>query len=321
MATQKRQRPGRKTRLRLRTTSDLARHLKMREDYLLELANELDTPDSAALLYKSWQIPKKGSGFRRIDAPRQKLKWVQKRINALILQRMQAHKTAKGGVRGSNLKKNAQPHVGQPMVANFDLQDFFSNVSSGQVYSWFCHVGCAPTVARLLTRLTTFNGCLPQGAPTSSALAVLVMHPLNARIEGFASQHGANHTLYVDDLTLSGPSYLRQLERPIYRIIEQSGAAPNVAKTKFRSQNERQEVTGVVVNKKLSINREKRRQLRALLYQCQILGPAAMAAKYKHPSVEALRGYLGGSIGHVRNVNTQQGDDFLAQFKKIDWSR
>lgn len=161
-----------KNKHKFMTISDLARHLDVSKECLQDVLSKLYSDD--ARLYRSWDEPKPSGGTRPIDSPREKLKFVQRRINERILQRTQISKIATGGVRGRRLKDNLMTHLSQPMVANFDLKTFFSNISNSQVYRLFALIGASPDVARILTRLTTFKGRIPQGAPTSPMLANLV---------------------------------------------------------------------------------------------------------------------------------------------------
>ena len=163
-----------KKRLKLRTVKDLSRHLGMPAEDLWDLARTLGTDQGKKLLYRSREKPKKSGGTRQIDAPTDRWKWVLRRINKRILQRVKVDPTALGSVRGKKLIDNVSPHVGKPMVATCDLANFFPSIRSGRVYETFQAIGCAPDVAHLLTRLTTVDGRVPQGSPTSPMLAVLV---------------------------------------------------------------------------------------------------------------------------------------------------
>ena len=96
-----------KKKHKLRTTSDLARHLGVKKEYLQDILGELDS--DASSLYRSWDQPKPSGDTRPIDTPREKLKFVQRRINERILQRTQIDKIATGGVRGKRLKDNLMP--------------------------------------------------------------------------------------------------------------------------------------------------------------------------------------------------------------------
>src|SRR6185436_20457188 len=71
---------------------------------------------------------------------------------------------------------NAFQHLGKHLVVRIDIQDFFSSITDRQIYSvWADKLGNSPPVASLLTTLTTYRRHLPQGAPTSTYLANLVL--------------------------------------------------------------------------------------------------------------------------------------------------
>jgi len=68
----------------------------------------------------------------------------------------------------------------------------------------------APTLSRAHHRLGRRLAAphLPQGAPTSPALANLAAFTLDRRLTGLAGALDATYTRYADDLTLSGSSRL-----------------------------------------------------------------------------------------------------------------
>ncbi len=312
----------RKQRLKLRTIRDLSRCLGVPEGDLSRLVEKLDTRWGKRALYRSWDEPKKSGGTRRIDAPTKEWRWVLQRINRRILQRLYIDSTAKGGIQGKSLIDNVLPHVGKPMIAKFDLQDFFPSIASGRVYDLFCKIGCVPDVARVLTRLTTVDGKLPQGSPTSSMLAVLVTgyggkQSFNGRLRRLASQHKSLCTTWVDDVTISGPRYLARLQGTVEKIAKQYRLKLNQNKNAFLSQQEQQVVTGVVVNSKPSVSRRERRQIRTILYQCQKRGLRAVEIR-EGPK---LRERLLGKILYVQGINAEQGKPLMALFQSIDWSK
>ena len=170
------------------------------------------------------------------------------------------------------------------MVANFDIEQFFSNITSEQVCRIFCAIGAAPDVAKVLTRLTTFKGRLPQGTPTSPMLANLVAGYggracLDGRIEGLCKKHRSRNGRWIDDISISGPRYLQKLKPTVERIIEQSGFKPNRDKGGFASNKESQVVTRHLVNVKPNVRKDERRRLRAILHKCRTKGPEMFADK------------------------------------------
>lgn len=301
-----------------RTISDLAQHLCVRKEYLQEVSGELDSDELR--LYRSWNQPKPSGGTRPIDTPREKLKFVLRRINERILQRTQISRIATGGVRGRRLKDNLMTHLGQPMVANFDLKSFFSNINNIHAYRLFTLIGASPDVARMLTRLTTFKGRLPQGSPTSPMLANLVagyggVRCLDGRIGGLCKKNNFRTKRWIDDISVSGAPYLAKFEPTIEKIITQAGFIPNRQKTNFASKDEAQIITGHLVNYRPNVRKQERRELRAILHRCKTIGPEGCTKG----SVEPLKRRLRGKISHLISINPEVGQKFLNKFNSIEW--
>ena len=74
-----------------------------------------------------------------------------------------------------NIVTNAEQHLRKAWLLNADLEDFFHYVTADEVLRVFTEKPFEfPTdLANLLTRLTTLNGRLPMGAPTSPVLSNL----------------------------------------------------------------------------------------------------------------------------------------------------
>jgi hypothetical protein len=125
------------------------------------------------------------------------------------------------------------------------------------VYTMFVQrLGCVPDVARILTRLTTLDGAIPQGAPTSTMVANIVLEPLVLRVRGLADQHGAAYGQFVDDGTISGPSHLRRLLPLVKQIVAQAGFTAKESKTVCVDADHEQIVTGYRVNHQLDVPRK-----------------------------------------------------------------
>ncbi len=299
----------------IRTSKDLSRLLGVKEEILNKISQ------SAHLMYRSRNEPKKTGGTRPIDSPSSHLKWIQSKINKCLLQRTRVHKSAMGGIRGKRLKDNAEKHVGKNLVGKFDLENYFTNISHKQVYNRFCSMGCSPDVARILTKLTTYKGRIPQGAPTSTMLANLVAayardnHSFNARIDSLARKRNATATTWVDDVTISGPCYIQKEANTFEKIARQSGFIPNTDKNEFINSNQQQFVTGAVVNQKVSASKDYRKAIRAELHQLKVHGPSNIC---KEP-IKKVKAKLRSKIAHVDNLNHEQGEKLLKEFNAIDW--
>ena len=218
--------------------------------------------------YSAFTIPKRDGSPRTILAPCRSLKHIQRRILQRIVAPLDTHDAAHGFRRRRSIATNAAPHANQEMVLSVDLADFFPSISAKRIYGLFRKLGWPQNVASMLTRLTTCHGCLPQGAPTSPALANLIARRLDRRIEGLAHRRNLAYTRYADDLTLSGPADQVRKALPMVRgIIIEEGFLIAEKKVRFMRRGRRQLVAGLVVNDRLSTPRAYRRRIRAAIHR------------------------------------------------------
>lgn len=238
-----------------------------------ELARRLGTTPgdlrAARARYARFSIPKRAGGTREILAPDASTKALQRRILRRLLGRLSIHVASHGFERGRSIVSNAAPHAGSRVVVRLDVQDFFASTSTRRVRRLFRVIGWDREAARILTRLTTVDDGLPAGAPTSPRLANLVNVRLDARLEGLARANGATYTRYADDLTFSfaedRPPAIRQVIRATKRFLGHDGYVLHEGrKLRIRRGHERQIVTGLVVNSRPALPRERRRWLRAV---------------------------------------------------------
>lgn len=173
-------------------------------DLLFISLRTLESFANAKNAYRCWDEPKKSGGVRRIEAPHENLKAAQRRI-ALLLQRIKPPKYLMAPVKKRSYVHNAAAHRGSKAFRLLDIEDYFPSCSDKKVY-WFFHkkMQCAPDVSAILTKLTTFNGHLPQGSPCSPILAYLAYIEMWEQIDAIVSSSGCRLSIYADDITISG---------------------------------------------------------------------------------------------------------------------
>ena len=197
-----------------------------------------------------------GEKIRPIKQPINELDEVLRKVKLGVLDRIKLPSYLHGGVKEHSPLTNATPHVSKSAVLNFDIANFFPSVKPRQVYEMFYkHCRFPADVSRILTRLVTFEGQLPQGSPTSTVVANLVILPLAYRLYHLAEKHKCDYTQFVDDGTISGLGYIEKLRPLIDKIILQSGfrASPKPSKRTTTYQSDEQVVTGVRVNRKIDV--------------------------------------------------------------------
>ena len=285
--------------------------------------------------YVRFHISKKAGGERLISAPMPRLKRAQYWILQHILEQLALHPAAHGFCQGRSIVTNAQPHVGTAVIINFDLQDFFPSISYKRVKGLFRSFGYSESVATILGLLCTeplvetveldgktyyvalSDRHLPQGAPTSPAIANLLCRRLDRRLTQMAEAIGFTYTRYADDLTFSTSSdHLHQICNLLKRtasIVAHEGFTIHPEKTRVLRRSRQQEVTGIVVNDKLNIDRETLKRFRATLYQIEKDG---LAGKQWGNSTDLLTS-IQGFANYVAMVNPEKGAQFLDQVKRI----
>lgn len=263
--------------------------------------------------YRRFAMPKKTGGERIISAPMPRLKRAQYWVLDNILARAPLHQAAHGFVPGRSIVSNAAPHVGQAVVINLDLKDFFPSIGMPRIKGVFAQLGYSEQVATILALLSTeaatdevgIDGetffvahgerALPQGAPSSPALTNILCKRLDARLQACAAKLGFRYTRYADDLTFSGGADARKLAGKLLwrakQIVIDEGFTPHPDKQHVMRDAQRQMVTGIVVNQKPSLERETLRRFRATLFQVEKDGPAGKQWNGNTNVIDALEGY------------------------------
>lgn len=267
-------------------------HLALLVGYSIEYLCKVSNAQTHS--YRKFRIPKVSGGWRKIAEPLPSLKEIQRFILDNILYKCEPSKFAKAFIPGKSIRENARFHRNQPMVLSLDIQDFFPSISASRVYGLFWRMGYCKPVTTMLTQLCTLDGSLPQGAPTSPALSNLVSLRLDRRLSNYAIKNAIRYTRYADDLTFSGNFNTGSVIRLVRKVLFDDGLELNVEKTRLMQRHNRQEVTGIVVNKKMQAPRSLRRKLRQDIYYIE---------KYGLDShMEATKKLLVNYVNHLRGI-------------------
>jgi hypothetical protein len=220
-------------------------------------------------VYHEFSVPKRSGGQRLLCAPAGPLKLLQRNILRRLLARLRCHPAATGFQPGQSIVTHALRHAGRAVVVRLDVRDFFPSTGEDRVRKYFRRIGWNRPAARLLTRLCTHRGGLPQGAPTSPRLSNLVNYKLDARLAAMARKLGLSYSRYADDITLSFPVDDRRLIRYMVRFAGRVAASEGYRlhgrkKLHIRRRHQQQLVTGLVVNQGVRLPRATRRWLRAV---------------------------------------------------------
>ena len=317
------------------TLGDLADTLRLHPDDLGWLISR-----NAEHYRHRWQVKPKSGRFRLIESPKVLLKFAQREVLRKILQAIPPHEAARGFRPGCSVRDFVEPHTGKMLLVRFDLEDFFPSITAARVLQIFLTAGYPESVARALTRLTTHAAPpsvleekeltwperrrlaiphLPQGAPTSPALANLSAFRLDCRLAGLAKAAGADYTRYADDLLFSGGAdfarQARRFEVVVGAILIEEGFRPNHHKTRVLRQGHQQHAAGLVLNEKPNIDRREFDRLKAILTNCARHGPASQNRE-NHPEFAA---HLQGKLAWVRFIHPGKEAKLRAIFERVEW--
>ncbi|WP_326565820.1 reverse transcriptase family protein [Amycolatopsis rhabdoformis] len=286
--------------------------------------------------YHHHWIPTSTGGLRLIERPKPRLAELQRRIRRHVIRALPVHDAAHGFHPGRSILTCATPHTGQNLVVRMDLEHFFPSISARRIQSLLELAGYPPGVAQALAGILTTitppdvlrkaprpirdrlrRPHLPQGAPSSPAVANAVTNHLDRRLKGLADALGANYTRYADDLAFSGQSLpLHRLLPGVRHIVTAEGFRLREEKTSIAGKHQRQRVAGLVVNEKPAAPRTQYDALRATLHNCVTTGPQAQNRE-DHPDFQA---HLRGRIAWIAATSAPRGAKLKELFDRIDWS-
>jgi hypothetical protein len=338
----------------LPTTGDLAAFLDLHAGELDWLADRqcrertVHTPRLRNYRYR-WHA-RRGGPPRAIEQPKRMLKECQRRVLHQILDAVPPHDAAHGFRRGHSAVTHARRHTGQEVVLRVDLEDFFASVTAGRVYGIFRRAGYPESVAHALTSLCTnvvpqdewlrvprpqhpralaahhrlgrrlATPHLPQGAPTSPALANLCGYRLDCRLAALADRVGSVYSRYADDLVLSGGRWLVRHSEGIRwtmsEIAREEGFRVNERKSQLMVGAGRQRVCGIVVNERPNLGRRERDRLRAAIHDALLHGPDAA----NRSGVPDLRAHLEGRVAWAEALNPRHGAALREQLARVSWA-
>ena len=296
--------------LEIDSRDKLAQWLGLTDRKLRYLLYKLSPDDR----YTTFSIKKRNGSDRRIDAPKQHLKSIQRKINKALQIVAPPSGLAKGFVPTLSIADHARLHERRRWVVVADIADFFPSINFGRVLGAFrARPFLFPyPVALCLAQLCCYEARLPQGAPTSPALSNLICRALDRNLLKLAKRNRVTVSRYGDDLCFSSnileiPSDLAVRgadgsyapSPALLEIFVANGFSLNLRKFRVRWSFQSQMVTGLIVNRAASMPRVWKRQLRVILHLLQ-----------RYDAKECLRivsswgkrGLRNGNLGEIENL-------------------
>lgn len=236
--------------------------------------------DSAHGMYRPVPQKKKDGATRMTYDAHTPLKRVQHLIVVKILRQVHYPRYLQGAIRDRQQPRdqvsNSAQHASARILVLDDIKDFFPSLNEKLVFDiWRRFCGFSPEVAELLTKLTTYQGTIPQGAKTSSYLANLAFWD----IEGFQvdklQSMGFTYTRFVDDVTISTRTFtsnqaVAAARSMVYGMLASKGCRPKRTKSHVGRKGQQLIVTGLVTNGASPVvEKSERKRIRAAVHNLE----------------------------------------------------
>lgn len=277
----------------IRTIEQLSYVLKIKSSDLFRVIELVQLNNDG--LYYNFKIRKKNGGIRNIHSPTLELKIIQRVLSDFFIRHYQNRKCVHGFVTDRSIVTNAIYHVGKRCVFNIDLKDFFPSISFEMIITLLTgnKFFFSSEIAEILTKICTYQYCLPQGAPTSPILSNFICENLDYQLQTLAYKNKAVYSRYGDDITFSFYCESKNISEEIvqfdrvrekkyqnkYRdfdqekcgeklteIIKSNGFEINQEKVRLNTIGQRLEVTGLTVNEFVNVRRKYVRNIKSMLY-------------------------------------------------------
>ena len=207
-----------------------------------------------------------GKAARHIQDPRGDTQTLHYHF-AKFLNRIERPSFLHSATRGRSHISNAKTHQGVHPVVCADIEKFYENTTRAHVKKFLLYdlhwpIDLATTMADALT----VDGHLPTGSAVSPILSYFTHCRMFAEIEATCVEAGCLFTLFVDDITVSGPSASKSLLRLIKKILLRNGLRAKADKDKSAPTGSVVVITGAArMRDGLQIRNKHRKEIMDLL--------------------------------------------------------
>lgn len=206
-----------------------------------------------------------------------------------------------------NTKNAAMVHCKRKWILKTDIKSFYESFSKKQleraIYQLCVDLKPFCTIdEKAIYQICTLNDKLPTGALTSAHIAnyAFKLMKFDDIICEYCRQNEINYSRYMDDLTFSADDKTKLNEAEVFvrSLLSANGFSLNKEKTKYISDNKKQEVLGILVNNKIAaVSKFKKSQFRAMIFNYlkslnieQRLGTSTLFTR--KISFETITGYM-----------------------------
>jgi RNA-directed DNA polymerase len=182
-------------------------------------------------------------------------------------------------VKGKSTLTAVQAHAFNKYFFITDIQDFYFNIKTNDVRSilnrdrHLIPISDFGNYIELVTRLTTFDGVVPVGFPTSPQLSNAFLYEFDSSLKKYCDERALTYTRYADDIIVSGESYevLSELKDVVQAILIEFASPDfllNPNKTRITQLGNKVKILGLVImpNGRITIDSKYKSIIETLLH-------------------------------------------------------
>ncbi|MCH8530730.1 MAG: reverse transcriptase family protein [Saccharospirillum sp.] len=217
---------------------------------------------------------------RQIYPASESLKRYLKFIDKVILRYLAKNESVVHSfVKGKSTLTAVQAHVSNKYFFITDIQDFYFNIKANDVRRILNRdrrlipISDFQDYIELVTSMTTFDGVVPVGFPTSPQLSNAFLFEFDSVLKKYCDSRSLTYTRYADDIIISGQSYevLSNLKKVVQDMLTEF-ASPvfllNLNKTRITQLGNKVKILGLVImpNGKITIDSKYKSLIETLLH-------------------------------------------------------
>jgi retron-type reverse transcriptase len=298
----------------IQTTAALARALRISESELLDVAAR-----ASQLYIGPKPKPKKNGGIRYVYDTEPPLKSLLQRINRTFFKQTDFPQYLTGSLSGRDYVANVTIHEGAKKAVTEDIAQFFDCISADHVQRiWKDFFRFGDEVASILTALTTKDGRVFQGTPTSSYLANLAFWDCEFVIVRKLKSRGFRYSRYVDDVAISSihavvPDDVRWVIAQIYAMFGSRGFKPKRSKHETLPANKPIRIMGLNANRSTSLPKRERSAIRAQVFQLERAANEGASAEQLTLALNKAN----GKVSKLQRLHPQEGAALRARIRAV----
>lgn len=234
-----------------------------------KLRDLLDLYPDDASVFRTSQLKSNGSRRPIVKQSESLNKWLKQVSRMLRMARKDWPLFIHGGVRKRSYISFVRPHTNKKIVITLDIRDCFDSISRKQVQSALkSKLGLSDSLSRELSFKLCIDNKIPQGFSTSNFVTNLYLNDVFLGLNRKLSSMGLTMTVYVDDIAISGNALnSAEVINLVCVDLSRAGLAVKKAKIKVMYSHMRQTIVGLVVNRRVSLTKEKTKELFAQVAQ------------------------------------------------------